>query len=384
VGESDALLEACQDLLAIAPTRFPALISGESGVGKELAARAIHELSDRAQATFETLDCGSIPRELIESELFGHVRGAFTGAHRDRRGLFEIAHRGTLFLDEIGEMPLQLQTRLLRVIQEGRLRRVGDETPIEVDVRVVAATHRELKREVAEGRFREDLFYRLNVFTVNLPPLRDRIGDLEPLVAHFLRRQGRELGIAEWDVAPEVVGALAAHRWPGNVRELGNLCAALAVRGRQDGAIGLDELNAVWRRQHPGETPPWTGAASAPRDQLGAWVIEQARAARFNLVEAARQLARRKQRGQAVPLTERSALTYYLTGEILRALAECAGDEAGAARQLAGDDDLAARVAARVRKIADVVREARGDRRALRRTFAKLPAGYEAAAMRRG
>jgi DNA-binding NtrC family response regulator len=276
-------------------------------------------------------------------------------------------------------MPLQLQTRLLRVIQEGRLRRVGDESPIEVDVRVVAATHRDLKREVAEGRFREDLFYRLNVFTVRLPALRDRIGDLEPLVQHFLRRQGRELGVAEWEVAPEVLAALAAHPWPGNVRELANLCAALAVRGRQDGAIGLDELAAVWRRQHPGETPPWTGAPSVARDHLGGWVLEQARAARFNLVEAARQLARRKQRGQAVPLTERSALTYYLTGEILRALAECEGDEAGAARQLAGDDDLAARIAARVRKVADVVREARGDARGLKRTFAKLPAGYEAA-----
>src|SRR5206468_11865670 len=172
-GESPALLETCQDLMAVAETHFPALLSGESGVGKELAARAIHELSDRAEGPFEVVDCGSIPRELIESELFGHVRGSFTGAHRDRKGAFELAHRCTLFLDEMGEMPLQLQTRLLRVVQEGRFRRVGDEEPVETDVRVVAATNRDLRAEVAAQRFREDLFYRLNVFAVRWPPLRE-------------------------------------------------------------------------------------------------------------------------------------------------------------------------------------------------------------------
>ena len=201
IGESAALLETCQSLLSAAGARFPVLLAGETGVGKELAARAIHDLSERANGPFEVVDCGSIPRELIESEIFGHVRGAFTGAHKDRRGAFEIAHRGTLFLDEIGEMPLQLQTRLLRVIQEGRIRRVGDERAIEVDVRVVAASNRNLQAEVAARRFREDLYYRLNVFAVHIPPLRDRARDLEPLVRHFLGVQAR--GAGDWDVDPE-------------------------------------------------------------------------------------------------------------------------------------------------------------------------------------
>jgi transcriptional regulator with GAF, ATPase, and Fis domain len=170
------------------------LIMGESGVGKELAARAVHQMSDRADGPFEVMDCGSIPRELIESELFGHVRGAFTGAHRDRKGAFELAHRGTLFMDEIGEMPLQLQTRLLRVLQEGRFRRVGDEHSIEADVRVVAATHRDLRAEVAAGRFREDLFYRLNVFAVRLPPLRERPGTFRCSCATSCRGSGAGVG----------------------------------------------------------------------------------------------------------------------------------------------------------------------------------------------
>jgi two-component system nitrogen regulation response regulator GlnG len=288
VGECPALLEACQDLVAVAGTRFPVLIMGESGVGKELAARAVHEMSDRAGGPFEVVDCGSIPHELIESELFGHMRGSFTGAHRDRKGAFEIADRGTLFLDEIGEMPLQLQTRLLRELQEGRFRRVGDEQPVETDVRVVAATHRDLRAEVAARRFREDLFYRLNVFAVRLPPLRDRPGDLPLLARTFLPRLARGV---EWSVERDALAALEALDWPGNVRELTNLCAALAVQTRGNGRVTLADLEAVWRRQHGEEPAPWrAGAAAASRGRLGEWALEQARAQRFNLIEAARQL----------------------------------------------------------------------------------------------
>ncbi len=352
-------------------------------MGKELAARALHELSDRADGPFEVVDCGSIPTELIESELFGHVRGSFTGAHRDRRGAFELANRGTLFLDEIGEMPLQLQTRLLRVLQESRFRRVGDEGLVEVDVRVVAATNRDLRAEVAVKRFREDLFYRLNVFAVRVPPLRERLDDLVPLLVHFLRQQGRELGVREWDLRPEALAAMGRYRWPGNIRELANLCAALCVRTRDDGHITLEDLDHVWRRQHPGERAPWSGEPLTGKagGALGAWVLEQARGARFNLIEAARVLARRRRRGDEVPIAERSALGYYLTGEILRALAEHGGDASAAAAAIAGDEDLAPRVLARVRKVRELVAGS-ADAAALARRLAKLPAGYEEALAR--
>jgi transcriptional regulator with GAF, ATPase, and Fis domain len=322
------------------------------------------------------VDCGSIPRELIESELFGHVRGAFTGAHRDRRGAFELAHRGTLFLDEIGEMPLPLQKRLLRVLQEGRFRRVGDEHLIEGDVRIVAATNRDLHAEVRAKRFREDLYYRLSVFSIRIPPLRERIEDLVPLLRHILLRQCRELGVKAWEMDGDVIGALGEYSWPGNIRELTNLCAALTVRARQDGHITRDDLDHVWRRQHAGEDPPWSGASRAPRGRLGDWVLVQARAARFNLIEAARLLQRRKRSGQGVPLTERSALSYYLVGEILRGLVESEGEPEAAARSVAGNEELVARVAPRVKKVCDALRAARTEAE-LKRSFAKLPSGYE-------
>jgi transcriptional regulator with GAF, ATPase, and Fis domain len=376
VGESAALLETCQELVAVSPTPFPVLLTGESGVGKELAATAIHSLSERSAGPFEVVDCGSIPRELIESELFGHVRGAFTGAHRDRRGAFDLAHRGTLFLDEIGEMPLPLQKRLLRVLQEARFRRVGDERLIEVDVRVVAATNRDLLAEVRARRFREDLYYRLSVFSIRLPTLRERLEDLVPLLHYILLRQCRELGVKAWEMDGDVVSALSEHSWPGNIRELTNLCAALTVRSREDGHITRDDLDHVWRRQHGGEDPPWSGGSSAPRGRLGDWVLVQARAARFNLIEAARVLQRRKRSGQAVPLTERSALSYYLVGEVLRALVETEGDVEAAAREVAGCEDLAPRVLSRVNKVCQVLR-ASSSEASLKRSFGKLPAGYE-------
>ena len=375
IGESEALFTACQDLVAVASTHFPVLLIGESGVGKELAARAIHELGERVSGPFEVVDCGSIPPELIESELFGHVRGAFTGAHRDRRGAFELAQRGTLFLDEIGDMPLQLQTRLLRVLQEARFRRVGDERVLEADVRVVAATNRDLHRMVTEKRFREDLFYRLNVFAIRTPPLRERMEDMVPLLTHFLRQQARELRVAEWVVDADVVEALELHTWPGNIRELANLCAAFTVRCRATGHVTLEDLDQVWSRQHPGVEPPWRGA---PRGQLGEWALAQARAARFNLVEATRALQRRKRAGQGVPIAERSALSYYLTGEILKALVAAGGDLEAAAQAIAGEEDPEARVMPRVRKLWEGLAAAEGPA-ALKRQFAKLPSDYDEA-----
>jgi DNA-binding NtrC family response regulator len=375
VGTSEPIREASHDLVAAADLRFPVLITGESGVGKEVAARTLHALSPRATGPFEVVDCGSIPAELIESELFGHVRGAFTGAHRDRRGAFEIAHRGTLFLDEIGDMPLQLQTRLLRVLQEGHIRRVGDEDRIEVDVRVVAATHRDLIAAVAAQRFREDLYYRLNVFNIHLPPLRERPGDLPLLIGHFLARGAHELGTDGWTVERDVLDALETHPFPGNLRELSNLCAALTARARGGGHITLEHLEQVWRRQRGGE-PPWRDEAHAASGHLGAWVLGQLRATRFNLIAAERELRRKRKGGRATPLGERSALAYYLNGEILRALVEADGDRKAAARALAGDAELAERVAPRVDKVCEVLRAAGANRARLEKTFAKLPAEY--------
>jgi two-component system response regulator AtoC len=198
------------------------LITGESGTGKELVARAIHRDSPRAGGPFVAVNCGAIPESLLESELFGHQRGAFTDAHRDRRGLFEEASGGTLFLDEIGEMPLAPQVKLLRVLQEQIVRPIGEVQDRKVDVRVVAATIRDLHKEVGEGRFREDLFYRLNVVHVVLPPLRERREDLVPLVEHFIRRANARLGIGIESISADAMKLITEYAWPGNVRELEN------------------------------------------------------------------------------------------------------------------------------------------------------------------
>jgi two-component system response regulator AtoC len=222
VGDGEAMQKLRATILLVAPTRATVLVLGESGTGKELVARAIHDASPRRAARFVAVNCAAIPGTLLESELFGHVRGAFTDAVRDKPGLFEDADGGTLFLDEVGEMPLALQAKLLRALQDGEIRRVGDTTSIKVDVRLVAATLRELVEDVAVGRFREDLYYRLNVLAVRIPPLRERAEDIPQLARFFVRRHGarhrRDVALA--DVA---IDALRRQPWPGNVRELENV-----------------------------------------------------------------------------------------------------------------------------------------------------------------
>jgi two-component system response regulator AtoC len=198
------------------------LILGESGTGKELIAKAVHYNSKRKNAAFVALNCGAIPENLLESELFGHVKGAFTDAGSDKAGLFEQADRGTLFLDEIGEMPAPLQVKLLRVLQEGEIRAVGSGTTKKVDVRVISATSKDLANEVEKGRFREDLFYRLNVFKITVPPLRDRIEDIPLLVDHFLKKHGNKFNRTGVGIAPDSLKVFMSYRWPGNVRELEN------------------------------------------------------------------------------------------------------------------------------------------------------------------
>jgi len=221
VGSSPALQEMLRQVRRVAPTKTTVLLTGESGTGKELVARAIHDLSPRAAMPFVAVNCGAIPSELIESELFGHVRGAFTDASRDKKGLAAEADGGTLFLDEIGELPFALQVKLLRFLEDEMVRRVGDTRSEKVDVRVVAATARDLARAVKDGQFREDLFYRLNVVNVRLPALRERPDDVPALVEHFLAKYRRLRPEAPLQgVSPEALEVLRSHRWPGNVREL--------------------------------------------------------------------------------------------------------------------------------------------------------------------
>jgi two-component system, NtrC family, response regulator AtoC len=215
----------------MAPHKATVLVRGESGTGKEVVARALHDLSPRAAAPFVAVNCGAIPAALIESELFGHAKGSFTDAVRDRAGLVERAAGGTLFLDEIGELPGPSQVKLLRVLQDGRVRRIGDDEDAVVDVRIIAATSRDLEAEIAAGRFRPDLMYRLDVLTLTLPPLRARAGDIPALAAHFLAAARARLGgaITARALAPDTLARLEAYAWPGNVRELENTIERAAV-----------------------------------------------------------------------------------------------------------------------------------------------------------
>jgi len=229
VGRSPEMLRIFDTIRKIAEYKTTVLITGESGTGKELVARALHAKSGRQNAGFVAVNCGAIPANLLESELFGHRRGAFTDATRDKRGLFEEANHGTLFLDEIGELPLELQVKLLRALQEERIRRVGDTRDIQLDVRVIAATIRNLSEDVDKGRFREDLYYRLNVFQIHMPPLRERRDDIPELVDYFLERVNARLGRRIERVEPDVLKALLRHPFPGNVRELENTIEHAAV-----------------------------------------------------------------------------------------------------------------------------------------------------------
>jgi two-component system response regulator PilR (NtrC family) len=223
LGRSPRMKEVFDFVHRVAGSKTNLLITGESGTGKELVARAVHSLSDRKERPFVAINCGAIPENLLESELFGHVKGAFTGAVANKLGLFEVADGGTLFLDEIGEMPLSLQVKVLRAIQDKTFKRVGGTHDVRVDVRILCATNRDLEAEVRGGRFREDLFYRLNVIEVRLPPLRERCEDIAHLARFFIEKYARELGRRVSEAAPEVIAALEAYPFPGNVRELENL-----------------------------------------------------------------------------------------------------------------------------------------------------------------
>jgi len=234
IGKSRLMQEIYLLIDKVAGTDSTVLITGESGTGKEMAARAIHSLSRRKDKPFVTINCAALPENLLESELFGHTKGSFTGAISDKKGMFEVAHKGTLFLDEIGEMSPWTQVKLLRALQERKIRRVGGTEEIPVDVRVIAATNQDLKKRIEEGKFREDLFYRLNVISFEMPPLRERVEDIPLLTQHFLQKYCQQMGKKMKRLAPEVVGIFEQYSWPGNIRELENVIERIvAIEDRE-------------------------------------------------------------------------------------------------------------------------------------------------------
>ena len=247
VGTSRTMQNIYKEIGRVAAKPVTVLVRGETGTGKELVARALYQHSERAQAPFVAINCAAIPETLLESELFGHERGAFTGAEARRIGRFEQAHGGTLFLDEIGDLGLSTQAKLLRVLQERSIQRLGGKESIPVDVRIIAATHRDLEQAIAEKAFREDLFYRLSVVVINLPPLRQRAEDLPALIKYFLRRYGAELGIAAPSIVPEAIEYLRTLPWPGNVRELENVMRQAMLLARAY-PINLDHVRQVISR----------------------------------------------------------------------------------------------------------------------------------------
>jgi two-component system nitrogen regulation response regulator GlnG len=270
VGSCPAMREVYKAIGRVAAQNVPVLITGESGTGKELVARAVYQHSPRAKAPFLALNCAAIPETLLESELFGHEKGAFTGADRRRIGKFEQVSGGTLFLDEVGDMPLALQAKILRLLQEQAFERVGGNETVQTDVRLIAATHRDLKVWTAEGKFRPDLYYRLGVFTIHLPPLRERGDDLPLLVRHYVRRFSRELGREVREVAPEALGRLGNYPWPGNIRELQSVLkqALLHASGTALLPVFLPELPV-------GQSEDATGVAPGADLSLEAFVRQR-------------------------------------------------------------------------------------------------------------
>jgi transcriptional regulator with GAF, ATPase, and Fis domain len=271
VGEQTGLKQVMERVDLVAHSDVPVLILGETGTGKELVARALHVRGTRHQGPFIRVNCGAIPPELIDSQLFGHEKGSFTGAEQARQGWFERADGGTLFLDEIGELPLEAQVRFLRVLQDGFVERVGGTHPIHVDVRVVAATHRDLAMMVREGRFREDLWYRLAVFPVLLPPLRERREDIRALANHFAERAAARFTLSPAHPSEEDIRLLQSYDWPGNIRELGTVIDRAAILGNGKGLEIAKALGPINDRGT--QTPPPTarlssGKNASPRNEV--------------------------------------------------------------------------------------------------------------------
>ncbi|MBX7186286.1 MAG: sigma-54 dependent transcriptional regulator [Vicinamibacteria bacterium] len=263
VGTSAAIQQVFARIKKAAPTNATVLIRGESGVGKELVAREVHRLSARADEAYVSVNCAAIPEELIESELFGHEKGSFTGATERQIGKFEMAHKGTIFLDEIGDMSARAQAKVLRVLQEGEVERIGSQKTIKVDVRVIAATNKNLEEAIAAGAFREDLFFRLSVIDIEVPPLRGRVEDIPAIAAHFVARSAGQHGVAVKRISPDFAAALQRREWRGNVRELKNVIDRLMILVDDD-TLRAEHLEGVPQPKPQPTTPPPAASPSAP------------------------------------------------------------------------------------------------------------------------
>ncbi|MDH4070913.1 MAG: sigma 54-interacting transcriptional regulator, partial [Ignavibacteria bacterium] len=312
----------------VAQSDAPVLILGESGTGKELVARALHRKSPRAVKAFVAVNCGALSETLLESELFGHEKGAFTGAVGERAGRFERADGGTIFLDEIGEVTESFQVKLLRVLQEGEFERVGGSRTLRVDVRVLAATNRDLKQQIAERKFREDLYYRLNVLSVELPPLRERDTDLPVLINHFLRREGEELTLSRI-----VLESLKTYRWPGNIRELESVIKRGALLARAEGS-------SMITMKHVSDDIRAAAEAGSPLEERILQSMKEKRFSRRSVTETAEELGG----------LNRGTVAEYLRGEFLKAFHDHRFDKEATARFFSpsGDDDTTARVMKRL------------------------------------
>jgi len=394
VGSGPAIERVLYDLIGVAGTNCPVLFEGESGTGKELLARIIHDIACGVDAPFEAVNCGAIPEALVESELFGHVHGAFTGATREHRGVFERANGGTVFLDEIAEMPSAAQVKLLRVLQEGAFAPVGGEELRHCSCRIIAASNRDLRREVEARRFRQDLFYRLNVFPIRIPPLCDRREDIPLLVRAFVDQGTAEAGRSPLEVEEGAMRRLSIYSYPGNVRELQNIVRTLLVEARGAAAITDQHVVAVFSRHGVAERSQGGTAQSGAEEHAsngedaGGWVLEQLRRYFFNLALAERMLEdRRRATGdrRGVPVSSRSGLTYYFQGECLRALAEEGWDRQAAAARVAGSERMTLRVRRALDHLLDGALDVlqRGGEKAgarnasLRARFVKLPEFYQ-------
>jgi len=285
VGESAALQRVWEQVQRAAPTSATVLITGESGVGKEMVARAIHRNSLRKDEAFVQVNCAAIPEELIESELFGHEKGSFTGATEKQIGKFELAHKGTIFLDEVGDMSLKTQAKVLRVLQEGEVERIGSQRTLEVDVRVIAATNKDLEEAIEKNEFREDLFFRLSVIPIRVPPLREHPEDVAPLVTHFLEHFATEHNFRKKTIAADALDALRRHPWRGNVRELRNAIERVLIMA-EGNEIRTEDLAEILRRQGDSGALPGGGAGSLKdfkESAERAYLVQKLRENRWNI-----------------------------------------------------------------------------------------------------